>query len=156
MPIHVALGNHDYDTEIPRQTSLDLFRDKWGVEPWSAVDLGAWRILLLDDAGDGLDTARSAPPRPPWGAVPALGGRVVAEGPQGFVVHHDRPALQAARATWEALAAAGLAGKAPVAGPGGASAELRAGERTFLLVARELWGETWVALVPVHPSGVGS
>lgn len=39
MPVHIGLGNHDYDLgSLSRDFTHDLFREKFGVEPYYAVE----------------------------------------------------------------------------------------------------------------------
>ncbi|MFW5739802.1 MAG: metallophosphoesterase family protein [Myxococcota bacterium] len=66
MPVHPVLGNHDYDIpSIARSFTHDLLRDKWGIEPYYAVDHRGWKFLVLnnflgstqDASSSDLDTA---------------------------------------------------------------------------------------------------
>jgi hypothetical protein len=51
MPFHPAFGNHDYDVpRVPREMSHDLFRAKFGVQPWYAVDYKGYKFVLLNNA----------------------------------------------------------------------------------------------------------
>lgn len=59
IPVHVALGNHDYDVpDVPRETTHDLFRQIFGVEPYYAIDHRGLRFLMLNSQlGDTWDAA---------------------------------------------------------------------------------------------------
>jgi len=50
MPVHPGFGNHDYDVpEIPRAVSHELFRIKFGVEPFYAVEHRGWKFLHVNN-----------------------------------------------------------------------------------------------------------
>lgn len=50
MPVHVGFGNHDYDVpRIPRQFSHDLFRDKYGVQPYYSIDYKGYKFIHLNN-----------------------------------------------------------------------------------------------------------
>ena len=52
MPVHVGLGNHDYD--VPRSSRAfthQLIAEKWGVEPYYAVEYHGWKFIHLDCQG---------------------------------------------------------------------------------------------------------
>lgn len=57
MPVHLALGNHDYDQpRISRDTTHDIFRAVLGVEPYYAVEHRGLRFLVLNSQlGDTWD-----------------------------------------------------------------------------------------------------
>ncbi|MGZ5931944.1 MAG: metallophosphoesterase family protein [Rhizomicrobium sp.] len=49
-PVHVVFGNHDYGVpEISREMSHRLFKAKFGVEPYHAVDVKGVRFLMLNN-----------------------------------------------------------------------------------------------------------
>jgi 3',5'-cyclic AMP phosphodiesterase CpdA len=53
MPVHVLMGNHDYETgcggeTYPKQLSEDLFRHFFGAEPYYAVEVAGVKFLLLN------------------------------------------------------------------------------------------------------------
>ncbi len=50
MPVHITLGNHDYDVKnITRETTHELFKEKFGVDPYYSVDLHGFRFILLNN-----------------------------------------------------------------------------------------------------------
>lgn len=50
MPVHVGLGNHDYDIgTVPRDFTHDLFREKLGVEPYYTVEHGGFAFVHLNN-----------------------------------------------------------------------------------------------------------
>lgn len=50
MPVHAALGNHDYDVpSVRREFTHDLVREKWGIDPYYAVDHRGWKFLMLNN-----------------------------------------------------------------------------------------------------------
>ncbi|MBK9170146.1 MAG: metallophosphoesterase [Bryobacterales bacterium] len=50
MPVHVGFGNHDYDVpEMPREASHELFRRKFGLNPYYSVDLHGWKFVHLNN-----------------------------------------------------------------------------------------------------------
>jgi hypothetical protein len=50
-PVWPALGNHDYDFEgqYPMALARQLFKHHFGTDPYYAVDLGAWKFIVLDN-----------------------------------------------------------------------------------------------------------
>jgi 3',5'-cyclic AMP phosphodiesterase CpdA len=53
MPVHVVMGNHDYemgcgDETYPKALSEELFRHFFGVEPYYAVEVGGVRFYMLN------------------------------------------------------------------------------------------------------------
>ena len=50
-PVWPALGNHDYDFSNGRPMDLApaLFKHHFGTDPYYAVDLGTWKVLVLDN-----------------------------------------------------------------------------------------------------------
>lgn len=49
MPVHLALGNHDYEQpRISRETTHEIFREVLGVEPYYAVDHRGVRFIVLN------------------------------------------------------------------------------------------------------------
>lgn len=50
MPVYPGLGNHDYDVpSVPHALTHRLFREKIGREPYYAVRLPGWKVLMLDN-----------------------------------------------------------------------------------------------------------
>ncbi|MDY0001430.1 MAG: metallophosphoesterase [Polyangia bacterium] len=50
MPVHIGLGNHDYDIgDLPREFTHELFREKFDVAPYYAVEHGGFAFLHLDN-----------------------------------------------------------------------------------------------------------
>lgn len=50
MPVHVGLGNHDYNLgALPRDFTHELFREKFGIEPYYAVEHGGFAFLHLNN-----------------------------------------------------------------------------------------------------------
>ncbi|HYA16350.1 MAG TPA: metallophosphoesterase [Bryobacteraceae bacterium] len=49
MPVHVGFGNHDYDVNVPREMSHELFRRKLGVKPYYSVELHGWKFIHLNN-----------------------------------------------------------------------------------------------------------
>ena len=50
MPVHVGLGNHDYDVpDIPLQFTHDLFKQKVGIDPYYAVEHRGWKFVHLSN-----------------------------------------------------------------------------------------------------------
>lgn len=49
MPVHVALGNHDYEQpRLSRETTHAIFRAVLGIEPYYAIDHRGLRFLVLN------------------------------------------------------------------------------------------------------------
>ncbi len=50
MPCHAGFGNHDYDVpRIPRETSHELFRRKFGLQPYYSVEHRGWKFIHLNN-----------------------------------------------------------------------------------------------------------
>lgn len=50
MPFHAGFGNHDYDEpRISRKFSHDLFREKFGLKPYYAVEHKGWKFVHLNN-----------------------------------------------------------------------------------------------------------
>ncbi len=50
MPVYPGLGNHDYDVpDVPRELTHRIFKDKIGKDPYYAVRLAGWKVLMLDN-----------------------------------------------------------------------------------------------------------
>jgi 3',5'-cyclic-AMP phosphodiesterase len=50
MPVHVGLGNHDYDLpHIPREFTHELFAEKLGIEPYYSVDHKGWKFIHVNN-----------------------------------------------------------------------------------------------------------
>lgn len=50
MPVHLALGNHDYDLgQLDHATTHRLFKEKLNTEPYSAFEQGGFRFILLNN-----------------------------------------------------------------------------------------------------------
>lgn len=49
IPFHVGFGNHDYDRDVERELTHDLFREKIGVEPYYKVEQEGWKFLQLNN-----------------------------------------------------------------------------------------------------------
>jgi hypothetical protein len=49
MPVHVGFGNHDYDANIPREMSHELFRRKLGLKPYYSVEHRGWKFIHLNN-----------------------------------------------------------------------------------------------------------
>ena len=50
MPVHVGFGNHDYSIpRIPREMSHELFRRKFGVQPYYSVEHRGWKFVHLNN-----------------------------------------------------------------------------------------------------------
>jgi hypothetical protein len=50
MPVHVGFGNHDYSVpKISREHSHELFRRKFGLQPYYSVELHAWKFIHLNN-----------------------------------------------------------------------------------------------------------
>jgi hypothetical protein len=98
VPVYLGLGNHDYSTpEVSRETTHELIKSKWGIDPYYAVDLHGWRFLMLDnqlgptwDATDPLyndDVGSFGPEQLAW--VDAQ----LAEGLPSVLFMHNPPVL---------------------------------------------------------------
>jgi UDP-2,3-diacylglucosamine pyrophosphatase LpxH len=49
-PVHVGFGNHDYSVEnVSRENSHELFRRKFGLQPYYAVDYQGWKFIHLNN-----------------------------------------------------------------------------------------------------------
>jgi hypothetical protein len=54
MPVYMVMGNHDYEldcatsTSYTREFSEARFKEFFGQDPWSAVDYGGWKFLLVN------------------------------------------------------------------------------------------------------------
>jgi UDP-2,3-diacylglucosamine pyrophosphatase LpxH len=49
-PVHVGFGNHDYSLEdMSRENSHELFRRKFGLSPYYAVDHQGWKFIHLNN-----------------------------------------------------------------------------------------------------------
>ena len=50
MPVHVGFGNHDYGVpKVSREMSHELFRRKFGVEPYYSVEHKGWKFIHLNN-----------------------------------------------------------------------------------------------------------
>ena len=50
MPVHVGFGNHDYSLQdMSRENSHELFRRKFGLSPYYAVDHQGWKFIHLNN-----------------------------------------------------------------------------------------------------------
>jgi UDP-2,3-diacylglucosamine pyrophosphatase LpxH len=50
MPVHVGFGNHDYAAnKMPRETSHELFRRKFGLKPYYTVEHHGWKFIHLNN-----------------------------------------------------------------------------------------------------------
>lgn len=50
MPVHVGFGNHDYAVNsVPRETSHELFRRKFGLKPYYTVEYHGWKFIHLNN-----------------------------------------------------------------------------------------------------------
>ncbi|HEV7923891.1 MAG TPA: metallophosphoesterase [Verrucomicrobiae bacterium] len=51
MPVHVGFGNHDYSTtfKLSREHSHELFRRKFGLQPYYAVEHQGWKFIHLNN-----------------------------------------------------------------------------------------------------------
>ncbi len=50
MPVHVGFGNHDYwATGMPRESSHELFRRKFGLKPYYSVEYRGWKFIHLNN-----------------------------------------------------------------------------------------------------------
>src|SRR5271165_1179604 len=49
MPVHVGFGNHDYGSAIPREMSHELFRRKFGLQPYYTVQHRGWKFIHLNN-----------------------------------------------------------------------------------------------------------
>lgn len=49
-PFHAGFGNHDYDVKrVSRETSHELFRRKFGLEPYYSVEHRGWKFIHLNN-----------------------------------------------------------------------------------------------------------
>jgi len=49
-PVWPLIGNHDLDVgDLPQDLTHRLFKKHFGTDPYYAVDLGTWKILVLDN-----------------------------------------------------------------------------------------------------------
>lgn len=49
-PVYPAIGNHDLElTTFDPAVTRQLFREHFDVEPYYAVDLGTWKVIVLDN-----------------------------------------------------------------------------------------------------------
>lgn len=101
MPVHLALGNHDYFVpEMPREFVHELFRDKLGLErTYYSVDHRGFRFIVLDSQlGDTWDAA-SARFDTHYGSFGEAQLRwldeQLAEGLPSFVMFHHHPLVLA-------------------------------------------------------------
>lgn len=50
VPVHIGFGNHDYAVpRVPRETSHELFRRKFNVQPYYSVDHKDWKFVHLNN-----------------------------------------------------------------------------------------------------------
>ena len=50
MPVHVGFGNHDYSvSNVSRENSHELFRRKFGLQPYYAVEHQGWKFIHLNN-----------------------------------------------------------------------------------------------------------
>ncbi|HUB79436.1 MAG TPA: hypothetical protein VMB03_11590 [Bryobacteraceae bacterium] len=49
MPVHPGFGNHDYDAHLPREMSHELFRRKFGLDPYYSVEHRGWKFVHLNN-----------------------------------------------------------------------------------------------------------
>ena len=50
MPVHVALGNHDYDVpRVSREMSQRLFKEKLKIEPYYSVNYKGYKFIILNN-----------------------------------------------------------------------------------------------------------
>jgi hypothetical protein len=50
VPVHVGFGNHDYSIpRIPREMSHELFRRKFGLQPYYSIDHRGWKFVHLNN-----------------------------------------------------------------------------------------------------------
>jgi hypothetical protein len=50
MPVHAGFGNHDYWADgMPRETSHELFRRKFGLKPYYTVEHRGWKFIHLNN-----------------------------------------------------------------------------------------------------------
>jgi len=50
MPVHIGFGNHDYAVpQISRENSHELFRRKFGVQPYYSVNHRGWKFIHLNN-----------------------------------------------------------------------------------------------------------
>jgi len=46
MPVYPGMGNHDYDVgDIPREVTNQLYKEKYGIDPYYKVDHKGWRFI---------------------------------------------------------------------------------------------------------------
>lgn len=57
MPVHLALGNHDYDVpSVSREFTHELLAEKWDIDPYYAVDHRGWKFVMVNNfLGDTWD-----------------------------------------------------------------------------------------------------
>jgi len=62
MPVHVGLGNHDYDIgDVTREFTHDLFQQKLGIQPYYTVDHRGWKFIHANNfLGDTMDPGSPA------------------------------------------------------------------------------------------------
>ena len=50
MPVHVGFGNHDYAVpRVSREASHELFRRKFGLQPYYAIDHRGWKFIHVNN-----------------------------------------------------------------------------------------------------------
>ncbi len=48
-PVNFALGNHDYNISgVPREFTHQLFKEKFGIDPYYSVDYKGWKFIYLN------------------------------------------------------------------------------------------------------------